>query len=236
MLLDTGITITKPIDLIKLDNKLKQLDIRTYVQNERPSSKWKPHLVTYIVLFVAESKFPLGKGMLPNFATKNNNIIALNKQASNRSRYYNDNLCAFRCLAYHRKSTNLELSTKSLYGKRRQYNTDSKLPTNPKQFSGLDLNDIPVFEDCFQLQVTITELQETGTVICRYHSIQNYQDEMHLNLYEQHLSYINNFPAYAKKIQCLSCDRLFNRMSHLKRHTMLCCKVTKYKLPGGMFK
>ena len=41
---------------------------------------------------------------------------------------------------------------------------------------------------------------------------------MHLNLYENHFSFINNFSTYAKRFQCEQCKRTFTDARNLNRH------------------
>ena len=39
-------------------------------------------------------------------------------------------------------------------------------------------------------------------------------DVMHLNLYENHFSYIQKLKSYAKIFQCLNCTRILNQACH----------------------
>ena len=86
--------------------------------------------------------------------------------------------------------------------------------TSAKSVSkALELSQLPDFEKCFQLNVNAYELQEKGTVIPRFCSLCHYGSTLSLNMYENHLSFITNFNAYAKKNQCPSCELHFNRLN-----------------------
>ena len=66
-----------------------------------------------------------------------------------------------------------------------------------------------------------------------YKSTSGFENSMYLDLQGNHLSYIQNIDAYAKRFQCPSCDRIFKRCPDLRRHYQICSKVTKLKFPGG---
>ena len=58
---------------------------------------------------------------------------------------------------------------------------------------------------------------------------------MHLNLYENHFSFIKKFESYAKKFTCKLCDRVFDRADNLKRHSKECCTEQEEIYVGGKF-
>ena len=58
---------------------------------------------------------------------------------------------------------------------------------------------------------------------------------LHLNLFENHLSYIKNLTVCTKKYQCATCDRHFSRTDNMKRHQKICKGQTKYRFPGGFY-
>ena len=49
---------------------------------------------------------------------------------------------------------------------------------------------------------------------------------MNLNLFQNHLSYISNFKAYARKFQCKSCKRHTSRFDNMKRNQRACAGKT----------
>jgi hypothetical protein len=51
--------------------------------------------------------------------------------------------------------------------------------------------------------------------------------ELNLNLYEQHFSYVSNM--------CSKCDRLWKHVGMLYRHERTCTGDVIYKYPGGVY-
>ena len=54
-------------------------------------------------------------------------------------------------------------------------------------------------------------------------------------MYQQHLSYIKNFSAYAKKFSCKSCSRHFRSVKCLNQHENRCQKRSRYVYPGSYY-
>ena len=59
---------------------------------------------------------------------------------------------------------------------------------------------------------------------------------MHVNLYEQHISYIKKFTNYAKKYTCTISKRVLNQATHLKRHAQECNTETEEVYIGGKYR
>ena len=234
-LFDHNITISTQNDLSKLKLKLESMDISAYARKQRPDTKWKPHLITNVIFFIHKTSYPLGHGSLPDFIKNNRCIISLVTSPNNRQHLYKDHLCAFRCLAMFHQQANFEDAVITYYQQWRKY-VKCSLPEQAKEFKGLDMNDVADFERCFGIRVTIMELQKDGNAIPRHHPTTTFKDHLFMNVFEKHLSYIKNFKGYAKKYQCPACDRHFKQCSHIKRHLKTCSNLTKYELPGGMFK
>ena len=87
---------------------------------------------------------------LPDSNKKKRCIVALNTNSREGS-LIEDNLCAFRCLAYHRKRSRKGLERPTL-GYFREYVGErvSKI-----KFQGLCLKDVPIFESTFDTNVNI---------------------------------------------------------------------------------
>jgi len=154
-------------------------------------------------------------------------------------RLYRDHLCAFRCLAVHQGHFHdrLETHTKTLFSRWIGYLSvkDRDIDLDPKSFRGVQLTDIPDFEKCFNVNVNIYQLRDGDVALSIFKSICRYKDILHLNLFENHLSYIYNLPEYTKKYQCATCDRHFPRLDNMKRHQKICKGQTKYRFPGGFY-
>ncbi len=90
------------------------------------------------------------------------------------------------------------------------------LPGDVREFWRAFSRWISQFWDLFS---TIAELKEDGaTVIIQYLPTMQYDDQLHLNIWNGHLSYITLLTTYVKKFQCLLCDHLFNKIYNLKTH------------------
>ena len=208
----------------------RQLDeesLIAYVTLHRENTKWIPLLLTNLSIQLYYMAVSMGAGELPTFIKTNHCIIGLDKNI--KGKLYKDNLCGVRCLAFHlnHKETEngfggLEVRTKEL---NQQWGQD-----------GLDLLRVPEFEDTFNISVDIYSLCEDRSVIPRYLSEGLYQDKMVLNLWDSHLSYVSNIPAYLKKYRCVSCERHFDKIFNWKRHQGSCANATQYEFPGGFHK
>lgn len=60
---------------------------------------------------------------------------------------------------------------------------------------------------------------------------------MHVNLYQNHCSYITNVKSFCQSWECSKCHRLFNHYSHFEAHSEVCREgaSTKFVYPGGAF-
>ena len=101
-ILKTPFSVTNPSDLFELIEQCKSIDIAESVIKQRPDTKWKVYRITnvrYIVYKLLDKK--LGIGIVPKYIKVRKHIISLDvSRATNKP--YDDYLCAFRCLAYHR--------------------------------------------------------------------------------------------------------------------------------------
>ena len=59
---------------------------------------------------------------------------------------------------------------------------------------------------------------------------------MHLNLFENHFSYIKHFSKYAKKYTCEICKWVSNKCCHLKRHAKKCSTKIEEFYIGGKYR
>ena len=65
--------------------------------------------------------------------------------------------------------------------------------------------------------INVYSLQEDKTAkIVRYSTLDD--NIMHLNLYENHFSYIKKFKSYAQKYTCSICGRILSKACNLKKH------------------
>ena len=135
----------------------------------------------------------------------------------------------FRALMFHRhKSYKVERDVETAY---LQWNSD--IPK--KEFTGIKLEEIPKFEEIFNINVNIYSLDESdkATMVCKSAGL--YEDTLYLDKYLNHVSYINNFKAYANKFTCRKCKRFFKRSDHCNKHELTCDDSARFKYPGGFY-
>lgn len=76
-------------------------------------------------------------------------------------------------------------------------------------------------------------LHDDRVALSVYKSRCHFDDTMHVNQFDHHLSYISNLPGYTQKYQSGTCDRHFNRVDKMKRHQLKCTGQTVYNFKGG---
>ena len=135
----------------------------------------------------------------------------------------------FRALMFHRhKSYKVERDVETAY---LQWNSDI-----PKQdFTGVKLEELSKFEEVFAINVNIYSLSEDDKATAIYNSAGLYEDTLYLDKYLNHVSYINNFKAYAKKFTCRKCKRFFDQSNNCNRHELTCDDSARLKYPGGFY-
>ena len=142
---------------------------------------------------------------------------------------YTDNLCALRCLAQHRGH-----DIKSIEGPAQDfYKQWSDQPI--KEFEGLNFEDFPTFKKLFFVNLEVYNLTEDGFAHSVYISRGQQGSTIYVNLYQNHLSYIRDFAIYAKKCQCKTCERHFDRSFILHQHKRSCDKKMHFVYPGGFY-
>lgn len=83
------------------------------------------------------------------------------------------------------------------------------------------------------LNIDIFELDQEANTHIVYKSPSIYDDQMYLNMYENHLSYITNMKRYANKYVCSLCQKHFTTCKKLHRHEKGCSNKTLHIFPGG---
>ena len=104
-----------------------------------------------------------------------------------------------------------------------------------EDFRGVTLEEIPKFEEVFNINVNIYCLSEDDKATMVYKSAGLYEGTLYLDKYLNHVSYINNFKAYAKKFTCRKCKRFFDQSNSGNRHELTCDDTARYKYPGGFY-
>ena len=220
-------------DIDKFMHRLSEIDILNYMLRQRPNTSWKPIMVCNVVYTLFRTSFALGHSKtLPNYVKKRKSIISLDCDPST-GKPYDDDLCMFRCLAYHevKNVRRIEKLTKAYYTRWLLFADEHKIRN-----SEISTANIPHVEQCFQTNINIFSLNKDKTCDGVYKSMGKFQDKtVYLNLYENHLSYIANFATYASKYRCSLCDRMFPSAHRLNRHAKTCENKTKLRFPGGYY-
>ena len=145
------------------------------------------------------------------------------------NRDFDDNLCLFRCLALHFGGSVHSLEREAARLKQRLEQHTSK-----SYNEGVEVSMLANVEIYFNIAINVYSLQEDKTAnVIRLSKLDH--EVMHLNLYENHFSYIKRFKSFAKKYTCTICDRILNRACNLKAHAKLCSVESEEIYIGGKY-
>ena len=219
--------IERPACWRELYSQLDEEGLKTYVTHHRENTKWIPLMITNVVVHLYYLGIPMGSGLLPDYVTNHGSIVGLDKDEHHRTPY-KDKHCGVRCLAFHLNYKQTGNGFRGLEERRKHLSM--------RWNHAVNLTEMPLFEETFDIDVDIYSLCPDGAVIPRYLSEVKHMDKMVLNLHDTHLSYVTNVPAYLKKYCCDSCGRNFDHLSHWNRHQGSCANATEYEFPGGFHK
>ena len=231
--------ISKREDVEAFLLKIENLNVIDEATANRPDSRYSFFKISNVQFFIDQIEYLMGgvnNITLPAYLLKKSSVKSFNRETK-------DNLCLFRCLAFHqgaRTKTDLEQLAKSNMKKWVTYKQISPLRAKISTFKGVSLSQIPEFEDFFDVPICIYTLNENDVSEAVYISHSKKKRKlngkpMYLNLYKKHLSYISQFDAYAKKYQCKKCQLHFTRAFNCRRHEKKCHKSTKVFYPGGYY-
>ena len=179
---------------------------------QRDNTKWRPVLLTN-VKYVVTLTFPLGcpDVEMPDHIKAKKCVLSFTHNAQDGEEY-EDNLCMFRCLSFHisKKRKVSERLAKRLCQKWLNHKKSVSLIN----FKGVRLSQIPEFEKLFEVNINIFELKENGVAKPHFRSVRNYKingkkNNMNLNLFENHVSYITDLAIFCSKYECRKCERLY---------------------------
>ena len=242
-------------DIEEVAQKASELADEDYLKTGRPDTKWELVMPTNIRYYVSYTGFVTGvfEGKhLPGYIYGNKNIVALHK--NKHGKYYEDHLCFFRCLAYHKLKTPhgvraLEELTLHLVEHWKAYKRSHS--NSVETLEGVDLQDFADLENCFDINIDVYQLKkdsrksktyavhiyksqdvaERGTIKLNLYTLQDVSEFTGMN---GHLSYISNIKAYTSVYHCVKCERDFRDALHLHRHEKICASgVPEEKFVGG---
>ena len=132
---------------------------------------------------------PIGADIqLPNHIKKSRSITGLTRDEFN-NHDINDNLCLFRCLQLY-----LGAPIHALEGPTNCLKERLEEHAGKSVDDGVEVSMLPIIEDCFNISINVYSLQEdkTANVIQISDRNDTQENQMHLNLYKNHFSYIAN--------------------------------------------
>jgi len=241
-LFDMPFLISKRSHLQKLEEKLSNMDVISYVTSQRPHTKYVLILLTNVVYTTFSlSAFTMGNvTTIPNYIKYKKCIRSL--QTDFRGHLIKDNLCFFRCLSLHThpflytKQHAADAFEKQVISFYNEYQSYISNKTHPSKFEGVTLQDIPSLEACFRVNINIFKLHEDSSCSAVYKSPHLFENAMNLNQYGNHLSFITDIQVFCQKFQCSYCTKLFKRKDAWRRHEKTCETKRNLNFVGGFFK
>lgn len=235
--------VDRPTDWQRIVPSLDIEHITKKINEERPSTKWKLLMVTNVTFVISYLNVTMGCADVEEHVKKSTCIVKLTTDWHGHR--FNDSHCAVRALAYHHLSGN-----DPNYPTRHNIPTDTNLRKKTLEYAklwnktGLRLEkaEIERFENVFNIDVDIFNMQADKSVYPIFLSNGTRTDKLTLNQSLQHLSYVSNVQGYLKKFKCTCCDRHFRLLGDLRRHIKICTLTTlkrfnfeHYKPPQSMW-
>ena len=227
-LFNTSQAISSRRDLARVMQRIENIDVQDHLQNSKENSEWKVQMITNINYNVSPTNFALGAPVvLPNFILLHRSVVPLTRN-SNRVPY-DDNLCMFRALYYHKYKLIDETGVLALF---ETWKHVSKCKSNAQNFHGVKFSEIPLFEDTFHVGVNMYDMQAKSSAIPRYLTQTTYRDVMCINIFEGHISYVKNVHKFISKFICETCNRHFSNQRDHRVHSPSCTGGQSMRFPG----
>lgn len=226
-LTDKPETITNKKTLKSYLKKIKAIDFVEKFSQDRPDSKFMFHkFVSYTIKLTILNANIGAKIILPDFIKNSKSIIGLEN--------YNDNLCFWRCLAIQlfniKRVSNASTKARELFYE--YYNNKDY-----KKYAGVNLSELPLIEEHYKININVFQFIATETNEIFIRSKNNYDQEMNINLYNNHFSLIKKIEKFIKNYNCENCGSVFNDIKILSKHSKNCNKgETKFNFVGGLYK
>ena len=242
-------------DIDKIINKLTNLNLIEYFMQKSISSKWKFYKFLDVKFHVYEMNTPIGKiNKLPDHFKEGSNEKALIKYEN-----YDDYLCFWRCLSYHKSDPkpedprNINSMMKDLF---KDYYNKPLNKINKENYPGIEFvaydkeyddealdndeydkknDEIDLIEKHFNVNINVYTHDEPELLQIDRRSITNYDDTLDLMRYNNHFMYIKNLKQIRHCYRCRKCDKIFKNMEACNRHEKTCDELVKHTFPGGKY-
>ncbi|KAL5265864.1 hypothetical protein ACHWQZ_G002033 [Mnemiopsis leidyi] len=215
-------------DLNKFTHCIDELDLVSHVTY--PNSKFSFVRITNVSYFLIKMlRRPIGApSEFPAYLKNNKGLISL---VSYRGRSYEDKLCLFRCIALFQGAyrNSLERKTKELFEK---YISETR--QHASHFQGITLNDLEDVSNIFGIGVLVYRQSEEGVTELLFRTLKE-DNVMHVNLYREHFSFINDLNKFSRSYRCNICSKLFSTSFGQRRHSASCNAATRNVYTGGAF-
>ena len=230
LLFEKAYQISTRKDLNEFYQKIVDLDLVNNYYLKKPNSAWiVAGLPNMEILIYPLKGIPIGSGELPEYIKNSKAIISLTHDEQH-GHAFNDNKRFWRCLAVH-----LGASLHALERKTEALLKEFQKHTGQSFEDGVEFNILPAIEVYFNIAINVYSLRDDGSADVLRLSKLDY-DIIHLNIYEKHFSFINDFRKYAKKYTCENCGRVLNQSCHLQRHVKECSTETEEVYIGGKYR
>ena len=227
-------------DLDQLEEKLRSMDLTSYLLQQRPDTKYIPVMVTHAAVniwFLTDLAIGCDHRKLPDFLRLNRGLELFKTRGGIECE--DDNLCFFRCVSYFLHSNSSSTLALNLYKKWvaycKQRNIKDCCLLDEGKVQGITLCNIPLAEDLFQINIEVYQLD--SALMCQpvMRSMKLHDKTLLLNLDDSnsHFLYIKDFSVFAKKFKCSSCEKVFRGGSLLTRHFKSCENISGETYPGG---
>ncbi len=90
-------------------------------------------------------------------------------------------------------------------------------------------------ENCFKININVYNKNEKGTCTILSQSLGKHEEDVNMQEYNEHMSYIANYANYAKIFECTRCEKLFRRRQDYKNHLSACPNIVRHSYPSGYY-
>ena len=205
---------------------------------QRPSSGWVlAGLPNVEVQVMRVPGIRIGAGVqLPDHIKRSKSIVGLTRDKIN-CHAFEDNLCLFRYLALFFKPPEQDFRTdlRSLERPVNDFRRQLEQHTGKSYEEGVEVSMLGDVEDFFNVGIDVYPLQEDKSAKVIRSSDHDYENVLHLNLYDNHFSFITKFISYAKKFQCTICTRFISKTNRLNYRMKKCQVEIKEIFKGGKY-